>query len=133
VDGVVYRLELGVGDVWTTWYTGWNCSNRYITQLTTPVPLYCSNNITLKMAAVAAGKNIANKVHHNTEIHSSTYLYIMYCCFVFGNSQDESSVRTPGTATEAFGSFPQPLNTNVTTYQILTPPNIPSTSLLHHY
>ena len=24
VDGVVYWLELVVGDVWTVWYTGWN-------------------------------------------------------------------------------------------------------------
>ena len=24
VDGVVYWLELAVGDVWTVWYTDWN-------------------------------------------------------------------------------------------------------------
>ena len=23
VDGVMYWLELAVGDVWTMWYTGW--------------------------------------------------------------------------------------------------------------
>jgi len=32
VDGVVYWLELVVGDMWTVWYTGWNRPNSFNTQ-----------------------------------------------------------------------------------------------------
>jgi len=44
----------------------YNCYTVTVTQLTTFVPLHCCNNITLKMAAIAAknvGENLLNKIH----------------------------------------------------------------------
>jgi len=44
-----------------------NCYRVTATQLTTFVPLYCCNNITLKMVAWRpkhVDENIVNKIHH---------------------------------------------------------------------